>query len=229
METAGMDTDDLLLLKDVIERFELHCIHPVITSPIFETYEQNKKHEPQKFRSIIETLPDIYGDFFYPFLKNIKFGEEFYENKKEKVKAIKSFEALPDSIKFRIYTCDIRHRRKKQQSHPINYKILYLKNGRDLIKENVIKGQLMQGFWQVESMIKEIRNYEEHWKKFGRDFLEKELNRKMLDPLNLTESTGNLLILPSILILMTYNFTEILQTWLDTNYLIKSNNIGNSL
>lgn len=85
----------------------------------------------------------------------------------------------------------------------------------------------MQGFWQTESMIKELRNYEEHWRKGGtRVFLQKDLNRRMIDPLSGTETTGNLIILSGILLLMSYNIMEVLQTWIDTHHMIKTHDHG---
>ena len=108
------------------------------------------------------------------------------------------------------------------KNEKIQYGICDYDKAFDLSKINLNKGQLMQGYWQTDSLIKEIRNYEEHWRKSGmRRFLEKELNRKIIDPLNETEITRNLIILPEILLLMIYHIIEVLQTWIDTFKLVK--------
>jgi hypothetical protein len=120
------------------------------------------------------------------------------------------------------YNCDLRDRKKKHTTKKIEIKECNFENGMNLSKKMIPRGQLMQGFWQTESMIKELRHYEEHWRKGGtRDFLHKELSRKIFDPLSKIETVGNLIILSGILLLMSYNMIEVLQTWIDTHHIIK--------
>jgi hypothetical protein len=206
IKKTPIDPDLLHFLESVVENFE-KCVNKVVKAPKYDTFKDNSKDEPGLYHEIVLELPQIYSDFFYVFLKNIR-----------PIRQNAWYESKPDFLKFRAYNCDLRHRCKNNNgSRSIDILEFDVDNGFRLLNQDPSRGQLIQGYWQVASMVKELRNHEEHWKKASlRAYLEKELNRKMTDPLNSAETTGNLIVLSGILLLMAYNVIEILQTWIDT-------------
>lgn len=212
-ENTPITSDDILFLKSTFEKFERKCINRIIRSAKPSNLEDNLKFEPDEVHDVIVELPQILADFFNVFLGSVNFTSNNSRHTK-----------MPDSIKFRIYNVDLRDKKKNAGTNYVpNYKICDYEHGMELTKENRIKGELMQGYWQVESMIIELRNHEEHWRKGGgRKFLKDELKRKIIDPITDSETSGNHIILASILILMSYLFVDVLQTWLDTVNLLKN-------
>jgi len=212
-ENTPITSDDILFLKDVIERFEKKCVNRIIRSAKPNNLEDNLRFEPDEVHDIIIDLPQILADFYHVFLGNVNFiSVDSWHNK------------MPDSIKFRVYNLDLRNKQKNGgKSYIPNYKECDFENGYKLSKDNRSKGELMHGYFQVESMITELRNHEEHWRKSGgRKFLKNDLNRKIIDPITNAETSGNHIVLVGILILAGYLFIDVLQTWLDTVTLLQS-------
>jgi len=210
---TSLGSDEALHLKSVIDEFQEKCIDPIIVAQWpsekeFEyEYEKNLKAEAKLVKTIFSEVLDVYSAFFKSFFGKPNF--EFISSKD-------NYGSLPDSIKFRDYNLDLRH--------PRNGKSNFLKCDADnafvLLKKNEHKTELMQGYWQAESMIKEMRNHNEHWKRDGTDFLNK-MKRPMADPLSQAEASSNVFTLSSALIIITHYFIEALQTWIDTSKLIK--------
>ena len=80
----------------------------------------------------------------------------------------------------------------------------------------------MQGFERVEWMVQGLRNGTEH--KDDKDALKilKKLDRTVEDPVSQTPTFGNIITLCSVLTLCSYQFDEIIQTWIDTNTFVKN-------
>jgi hypothetical protein len=216
VENTPITSDEILLLRDTLEKFERKCINRILRSAKPNNLEENLKFEPEEVHDVIIELPQILADFFNVFLGNVTFTSNGSRHTR-----------MPDSIKFRVYNLDLRDKKKNGgANHAPNYKVCDFEHGYELNKENRIKGELMQGYWQVESMIIELRNHEEHWRKGGgRKFLKEDLKRKIMDPVTNSETPGNHIILVSVLVLLSYLFVDVLQTWLDTITLLETYNI----
>ena len=108
----------------------------------------------------------------------------------------------------------------KEQKCDIDYGIVLLFKSGPKYKQT-----LMQGFEGVEHMIQRLRNGTEHKDdKDGLKILKKKLNRTVEDPISHTQTFGNIITLCSVLTLCSYQFDEIIQTWIDTNTFVKNTN-----
>jgi hypothetical protein len=203
-------------LETVIEKFRRKCIRKTIDFEKPKDKTANDIDEPEIFEDIMKSLPDIYSAVFDVFLEPVTtwISEE------------NSHLSAPEILKFRAYNLDLRNKKRlailKKKDHTPNYtKCNYDYYVITLKKMPFVKGLLFQGYWQVEPMMTELRNHVEHWKKRGnKTYLKKELGRDMIDPISETESSGNLIILTSVLLLVSYHFIDVLQAWVDTdNYL----------
>ena len=204
--------DESIHIKSTIDDFQEKCIDEVTqnkwpSEKEFDLeYEKNLKAEAKIVKSVIASTFDIYSEFFNSFIGNVEF--ESSRN---------TYDGLPDSIKFRDYNIDLRH--------PINGKSNFKKcntnHAYDLLRKNEHRMELMQGYWQTDSLIRELRNQNEHFIRDGKNFLKNNLQRQMADPLSNAETTANVFTLCSSLILVSHHFAEILQTWIDTSKLIK--------
>ena len=122
---------------------------------------------------------------------------------------------------------DLRDKKKKdvenKKPHSPDFTVCDLNNGMFLHKKpDGERGFLYQGYWQVEFMLTELRNYTEHWKKQdSKKFLRKQLGRTLEEPILGSESPGNFFILISILFLISYHFIDVMQTWVDTDIILK--------
>ena len=195
-----------------VDDFENNIINKIIQYEIPTKPEEVSNNEEKLFSEIIGDLQPIYGDIFYLF-----FGNEnqigFYKP-----------DSLPESVKFRHFNLDKRYPKdgKKNNKFSLDNPSWNTDNGKTLHKDMQKRGELYQGYFQVESMIDGLRNLTEHWKKkTGRDFLQNKLKRKMIDPVTGIQSPGNIFSLVSISILMSYQIIEILQTWIDTDTFTK--------
>ena len=208
-----LGSDEALHLKSIIDEFQDKCIDPIVNAQWpsekeFEfEFEKNLKAEAKLVKAILGEVLDIYSSFFNSFIKkeNVKF-----------VSSKKNYDSLPASIKFRDYNIDLRH----PKSGKSDFSKCDTNNAYTLLGKNEHKTELMQGYWQAESMIKEMRNHNEHWKRDGTDFLN-EMKRQMIDPVSQAEASANVFTLSSSLIIMAHYFIEALQTWIDTSKLIK--------
>ena len=210
IKKTPLSATETLRLESTLETFEKKYINRVISSQKPSQFTLNLKFEPEEVYDVIIGLPQIYADFFDVFLSNVNFKSKDSWHMK-----------MNDSIKFRAYNLDLRDKKNKDDFSGITHNPKFDKcdfeNGYSLSKQNTPKGQLMQGFWQVEGMLVEFRNHLEHWRKRGsRQFVEKTLKRKIQDPISEIESPANFVILTSILVLISYQFIEVMQTWLDT-------------
>lgn len=211
ISSTTLDNDDAFLLKSKINDFEENCINEIIkfqwpSEKNFSLeYEKNLKSEVKLVHGVMGQVLDIYSDFFHPFIKNVEFDSTNPADQK-----------LPSSIKFRYYNIELRH----PQNDKPDFKKCSIAYAKNLLKLDKHKTELMQGYWQTESMIREMRNHQEHWKRDGKDILD-QLKRRMEDPISEAETTANAFTLCSALTLMSHQFIEILQTWLDTSKLIE--------
>lgn len=209
---TDLGIDEALHIKSIIDDFQEKCIDEIVqyrwpSEKEFNLeYEKNLKEEAKLVKTVIANMYDIYSEFFNSFIGNVTF--ESSRN---------SYDGLPDSIKFRDYNIDLRH--------PVNGKINLKKcnanNASDLLKKNEHRMELMQGYWQSDSLIREMRNQNEHFIRDGKNYLKKTFHRQMADPISQAETTANVFTLCSSLILVSHHFAEILQTWIDTSKLIK--------
>jgi len=206
-----LGTDKAGLLTDALSNFT-ETVYKVI-NPDFPhedswemEYESNLKFESKFLHDVAISLPDLYADIFFPFFKDVKF---IAENEAHII--------MPDSKKFRFYNLDLRH---PLEGRSPNFEICDVDNAFNLHNKIKHKSELMQGYWETESMVREIRNLATHWKRDGRKFLESDLGRTMKDPISNAPSSVNFFTIVSELILMAHQFIEILQTWLDTCRLV---------
>jgi hypothetical protein len=199
-------------LEEVIDDFRRTCIWEIIHSEKKNNNVDRMKFEKDTYYNVIMNTSKIYSDFLNFFLSDVEF--EFHEKfwlKKERL-----------SIKFRYYISYLRYKKQKHsgdEPHIPNYEYCDGKIGD--WQSNKQKHQLYQGYWRVEEMIKQLRNYTEHAiENENKRFLKKTLKRELEDPISKNETTGNFLILVSVLFLMSYQFIETMQSWIDTdNYL----------
>ena len=202
-----LGSENSLFLKSVIDDLEEKCVNKMIYAQwpsekeFSDEYEKNRKSEAKLTHDVLSEVLDIYSDFFYPFIGKVKFDS-----------TKTNYDSLPDSIKFRDYNIDLRY---PEIGKP-NFKKCNANHAFVLLKIDKYKTELMQGYWQVEPMVRAMRNMQEHWKRSGRAFLEKELKRHVEDPISKAETTANVFTLCSSIILLSHHFIEILQTWLDT-------------
>lgn len=202
-------------LSNVFAKFERKCINEIIHSKKPNNKNDNKTFEAETFDQIVTLLPKIYADFFYAIIGGVTFnygGKDWLKTKK-------------NTEKFRAFVLDLRDKKKKdvvaKTPHTPDYKSCDMQNG-DALSKKYERGFLYQGYWQVEFMITELRNHTEHWvKEENKPFLRDELDRMIEDPISGIESPGNFFILISILLLMSYHFIDVMQTWLDTVKLVE--------
>jgi len=209
---TSLEYEKIIALKGVIEKFQTDYVDEVIHSKKPNLKRDNEKFESQLFHKIITDIPQTYADFFDVFIGEVTFKPEGNR--------------LPYTQKFRAFMLDLRDKKKKdddaQKNHTPDFKNCDLDNGMNLSRDFTARGQLYQGYWQAEYMLTELRNHTEHWKKSdNKKFLRKQLGRTLEDPVSGIESPGNLFILISILFLISYHFIDIMQTWIDTDTLLK--------
>jgi len=203
-------------LETVIEKFRRKCIRKTIDFEKPKDKTANETDEPEIFEDIMKSLPDIYSAIFDVFLEPVTTW----------ISQENSHLSAPEILKFRAYNLDLRNKKRIALLNKRDHTPDYTKCNYDYYVVNLktmpfVKGLLFQGYWQVEPMMTELRNHVEHWKKRGnKTYLKKELGRDMIDPISETESSGNLIVLISVLLLVSYHFIDVLQTWIDTdNYL----------
>lgn len=204
-----------IMLNDVFTRFERDCIKKIIDSKKPNNKKDNQDFESYAFYHIILSTTSIYSDFFDAFLGDVKFdyqGAPWLNSGK-------------NSEKFRYFVSDLRHKRKlddiASKPHTPNYQYCDAQNGEEQSRKSE-KKYLFQGYWQVENMIKELRNHTEHcMQDNNKSFLRNKLDRMIKDPVTEINSAGNFFTLISVVLLMTHQFIEVMQTWVDTVKLVE--------
>jgi hypothetical protein len=200
-------------LRNTIDTFEKDYIHFIINTVKPKTKNENNIFESKIFHRIIVDSPQLFADFFEVFIGDVIFTPP--ETR------------LANIQKFRLFMLDLRDKKmkdvKNKKSHSPDFTICDLNNGFKLHKiPGGERAYLYQGYWQVEFMLTELRNHTEHWKKQdSKKFLRKRLGRTLEEPILGSESPGNFFILISILFLISYFFIDVMQTWVDTDELIK--------
>ena len=201
------------MLKKTIDTFEKNYIYLIINSVKSKTKNENDIFESETFHRIIVDSPQLFAEFFEVFIGDVTFTP--------------SKTRLPNIQKFRLFMLDLRDKKmkdvKNKKSHSPDFTICNLDNGFKLHKiPGGERAFLYQGYWQVEYMLTELRNYTEHWKKLdSKKFLIKQLGRTLEEPILGSESPGNFFILISILFLISYFFIDVMQTWVDTDKILK--------
>lgn len=196
-------------LEKAIDNFRRKCVWKIIDSKKPTNQKESVEIELDTFYEIIMSTTMIYSDFFNCFLSNVQFdytGSAWLRKDK-------------NSDKYRYYISDLRYKKKidtQSDPHIPKYDHCDAKIGEEQSKKQ--RKTLYQGYWQVENMIKELRNYTEHsLENENKPFLKNILGREIEDPVTKNESVGNFLILVSIMFLMAYQFIEVMQTWIDTD------------
>jgi len=213
LATTSLEYDKIISLKDTIDTFEKDYIYLIINSVKPKTKNENDPFEAKMFHRIITDFPQLFADFFDVFIGDVTFTP--------------AGTWLPNILKFRIYMLDLRDKKKKddehKKSHSPDFTVCDLNNGMNLHKKpDGERGHLYQGYWQVEIMLTELRNHTEHWKKRdSKKFLRQQLGRTLEEPILGSESPGNFFILISILFLVSYHFIDVMQTWVDTDVILK--------
>lgn len=206
VSTTQLGNEKSILLKSVLDDLEEKCVNKITQfqwpseKEFSFDYEKNLKYEAKLTHEVVGEFLDIYSTIFDPFIGDVKFFSDE-----------RNPDSLPNSIKFRYYNIDLRHPKNNKP----DFSKCNADNAYTLFKSNKNKTELMQGYWQTESMVREMRNHEEHWRRDGKSFL-KTLKRSQIDPLSNAETTANVFTLSSSIILLSHHFVEILQTWLDT-------------
>jgi hypothetical protein len=163
----------------------------------------------KKIDEILSELPNIFSNIFTSFLVNVKFtGQDDAKIRRQ-----------PDPVKFQVYNL-VKRFPKEGDENDIQNNICNFDYGVSLLfdRDTFHKQHLMQGFDHVGSMIKSLRNFSVHkHDKDGRKILKNDLKRSIEDPITSAESVGNLVTLCSALTLCSYQFDEIIQTWIDTD------------
>jgi len=213
LATTSLAYDKIISLKNAIDTFEKDYVYLIINSIKPKTKNENEPFESKIFHRIIVDSPQLFADFFEVFIGDVTFTP--------------SWPRLANIQKFRAYMLDLRDKKKKdvknQKPHSPDFAVCNLANGMFLHKKpDGERGFLYQGYWQVEYMLTELRNYTEHWKKQdSKKFLRKQLGRTLEEPILGSESPGNFFILISILFLISYHFIDVMQTWVDTDIILK--------
>ncbi len=200
-------------LEEVIDDFRRKCIWRIIHSEKKNNNKDGTNFEKDTFYDVVMGTSKIYSDFLNFFLSDVEFEyhDAFWLKKERR------------SIKFRYFVSYLRYKKQKhsgEDPHIPNYEYCDAKKGD--WESNKQKHQLYQGYWRVEEMIKQLRNYTEHAiENENKRFLKKTLKRELEDPISKNEDTGNFLILVSTMFLMSYQFIEVMQTWIDTDTFLK--------
>ena len=200
---------DFRALEKSIDDFRRQCINKIINFQKPANQKDSDNFEADNFYGIILATTQIYSKFFNCFLGDIDFDYNgAYWLKGDR-----------NSEKFRYYISDLRNKKKlddkQKKEHLPKYDYCDVRNGEEQSKSE--RATMFQGFWQVEDMIKELRNHAEHcMEPENKSYLKKQFGREIKDPILENESVGNFLILVSILFLMSYQFIEVMQTWIDT-------------
>jgi len=206
-------------LEAVFEKFQRTCIQEIIDYKKPKDKARNDLVEPEKFEEIIKKLPDIYSAFFDVFLESVTNWDATTSRR--------ILDSASETLKFRAYNLDLRNKKEIHMRAGNEYIPDYTRCNFDyyfsLGRETAhVRGLLFQGYWQVESIMTDLRNHTEHWKKRGNKlYLNNELKRSMQDPISDTESPGNFIILINILVLICHHFIDVMQTWVDTDTILK--------
>ena len=217
LRDTNLTDEKITNLEIAIEKFRRKCIRKTIDFEKPKDKIENEISEPEIFEEIMKSLPDIYSAVFDVFLEPIT----------NWISEGNSHLSAPEILKFRAYNLDLRNKKRIAILNKRNYVPEYTKCNYDYYVEYLknkpfIKGFLFQGYWQVESMVTELRNHTEHWRKRGgKVFLNSILKRPMKDPISGTESPANFIILVSVLLLVCYHFIDVMQTWIDTDTFLK--------
>jgi hypothetical protein len=168
-----------------------------------KTIEAIKKHEAFFYKTTISVLPDIFNDLFFAFTKNTS-----YDKGNEHISKLgKNFIDL-----------NLDYRNPSLQPGPINSP----PGGRDWHYDNKIRDELLLNFDGVPSIIQSVRNSASHIKDPKTKTILKKLKRDLHDSVSGAESPGSIFALVSVVILIIYEFIEVLQLWADTETLMSS-------
>ncbi|QUC64382.1 hypothetical protein NsoK4_08125 [Nitrosopumilus sp. K4] len=218
-ETNFSKDKEIKELELVLDKFKKTCVMEIIDSKKTLNQDDSQFDETEKFDDIITKLDKIYASFFDVFLVPITNWQYTRE---------KAFKSAPKTMKFRAYNIDLRQKKEqalknKDENYSTDYSTCNYDTQFHLGDDGpTIRGFLFQGYWRVETMLKELRNHTEHWKKGeSKAYLSNKLKRISEDPISNIESPGNFLILISVLMLVSYHFIDIMQTWIDTDTILK--------
>lgn len=163
-----------------------------------KTINAIKQRELIFFKEIVSVLPDVFNDLFYAYLENSQ-----YTQRDEHISKL--------ATGFAKYNVDLRY--PEIASNPPKFKdTVNINYNWQLGKMD----DLLECYSGVVSLVQSVRNSVSHIKDTRTRNLLKQLKREITEPVNNANSSGNIFVLISIVIVIIHEFREVLQTWLDT-------------
>ncbi len=164
---------------------------------VLKTIDAIKQRELYFFKNITLHLPDIFTDLFYAYLENSEYTQ-------------KGGHISKLSEGFAKYNIDLRYPSMTVSNSPkrdanVNKNWQWQKSN-----------ELLQCYPGIVSIVQSVRNSMAHIIDIETRNLLKKLDREITEPINSSNSSGNIFVLISMVILIIHEFREVLQTWLDT-------------
>jgi len=195
-----LDSSSFAYIKNAYDLLSDGIIQSILEEKdrTLKTIDTIKQREQNFFKQIASALPDIFNDLFYAYLENSR-----YTQRDEHISKL--------AMGFAKYNVDLRY--PSIASNPPKFK------DTGDINYNWQLGkmdELLECYSGVVSLVQSVRNSVSHIKDTGTRNMLKKLNREITEPVNSTNSSGNIFVLISIVIVIIHEFREVLQTWLDT-------------